>query len=43
MKSESLYVKCKSCGKDISKSASACPHCGAKQKKLKVIHWVGSF
>lgn len=41
MKSDSLFIKCKSCGKDISKSASACPHCGAKQKKLKAIHWVG--
>ena len=41
MKSESLFVKCKTCGKDISKSASACANCGAKQKKLKVIHWVG--
>lgn len=41
MKSESLFIKCKFCGKDISKSASACPHCGAKQKKLKSIHWVG--
>ncbi len=25
-------VKCKSCGKEIAKSAKACPHCGAKQK-----------
>jgi hypothetical protein len=41
MKSESLFVKCKSCGKDIASSASACPNCGAKQKKLKTIHWVG--
>ena len=41
MGSESLFVKCKTCGKDISKNAKACPHCGEKQKKLSIIHWVG--
>lgn len=34
MESESLFVKCKSCGKAVSKSASACPHCGAKQVRI---------
>ena len=41
MGSESLFVKCKSCGKDISSKASICPSCGVKQKKLKPLHWVG--
>lgn len=41
MGSKSLFVKCKACGKDISTKASVCPSCGAKQKKLKAIHWVG--
>jgi|GEM_PF-689006 len=41
MGSESLFVKCKSCGKDISAKASICPSCGVKQKKLKPLHWVG--
>jgi len=25
--------KCKTCGKDIAKSAKVCPHCGAKNKR----------
>ena len=25
-------IVCKTCGKEIAKSAKACPHCGAKQK-----------
>ncbi len=25
-------IHCKSCGKEIAKSAKACPHCGAKAK-----------
>jgi hypothetical protein len=41
MGSESLFTKCKTCGKEISKTARACPQCGAKQKKLSFIHWVG--
>lgn len=41
MGSESLFIKCKTCGKDISKNAKACPHCGEKQKKLSIIHWIG--
>lgn len=28
----SKLISCKSCGKEIAKSAKACPHCGAKQK-----------
>ncbi len=41
MGSESLFIKCKTCGKDISKAAKACPQCGSKQKKLSLIHWIG--
>lgn len=41
MGSDSLFTKCKTCGKEISKSANACPKCGAKQKKLSVVHWIG--
>lgn len=41
MGSESLFTKCKTCGKDISKSAKSCPQCGTKQKKLSIIHWIG--
>lgn len=26
-------MKCKTCGEEIAKSAKACPHCGAKNKK----------
>lgn len=28
----SKLIPCKSCGKEIAKSAKACPHCGAKPK-----------
>lgn len=34
-------VKCKECGNQISKSAKACPQCGAKQKKqVGVLGWL---
>lgn len=41
MGSESLFIKCKTCRKEVSKTAKACPHCGEKLKKLSAIHWVG--
>ena len=41
MVSESLFVNCKACGKSISSNASTCPDCGAKQKKLTKIQWIG--
>jgi RNA polymerase subunit RPABC4/transcription elongation factor Spt4 len=41
MGSDSLFTKCKTCGKEISKSAKACPQCGEKQKKLSIIQWIG--
>ncbi len=40
MGSESLFIRCKACGKDISKSAKICPECGAKQRKLKPVYLV---
>ncbi|QHF39585.1 hypothetical protein PspS34_15510 [Pseudomonas sp. S34] len=41
MPSESLFTKCKSCGKTISKIAQKCPDCGKKVKKISAIQWVG--
>ena len=41
MKSDNLFTKCKVCGIDLAKTAKACPKCGAKQKKLRIFHWVG--
>lgn len=41
MGSESLFTKCKTCGKEISKSAKSCPQCGEKQKKMTFVHWIG--
>lgn len=38
MESESLFTKCKTCGKAVSKSASTCPHCGAKQVRVNGTH-----
>jgi hypothetical protein len=37
-------VHCRECGKNISDSATSCPHCGAKQKhssstKEKKVNW----
>ena len=42
MGSESLFTKCKTCGNGISKPAKVCPQCGSKQKKLSVVHWIGT-
>jgi hypothetical protein len=41
MNSENLFMKCKACGKEVSKTAKSCPQCGEKLKKLSVIHWIG--
>lgn len=30
---KSKMIQCKTCGAEIAKNASACPHCGAKSKK----------
>ncbi|MDD5035520.1 MAG: zinc ribbon domain-containing protein [Methylococcaceae bacterium] len=43
MDSESLFTKCKTCSKEISKSAKVCPQCGTKQKKptvARLISWI---
>lgn len=29
-------INCKDCGKEVSKKAKTCPHCGAKVKKKKI-------
>lgn len=31
---------CKECGKDMSTTAAACPHCGAKQKRTSGFTWI---
>ena len=41
MGSDSLFTKCKTCNKEISKSAKTCPQCGAIHKKLSIVHWIG--
>ncbi len=41
MKSERLFVRCKVCGKQVSKTAKICPHCGEKLKNLSIIQWTG--
>ena len=32
-------IECKSCGQQMAKSAKACPHCGAKNKKPIIKKW----
>lgn len=32
-------INCKDCGKEVSKKAKTCPHCGAKVKKGHKILW----
>jgi hypothetical protein len=41
MASESLFMKCSSCGKEILKSEKRCPNCGKKLKSLTLVHWIG--
>lgn len=33
-------TKCKDCGKEISTSAKACPHCGKPQRKTSGCVWL---
>ena len=40
MGSESLFTKCRACGKEIAKSAKSCPKCGAKCRRLSFFHWM---
>lgn len=32
-----MLINCKECGREVSDTAKACPHCGAKVKKEKVV------
>jgi hypothetical protein len=41
MKTESLFMNCKHCGKSIRKSSTKCPKCGGKITRLSFIHWIG--
>ncbi len=41
MKSDSLWTNCKVCNENISRSSKECPKCGAKLKKLSILHWIG--
>jgi hypothetical protein len=33
-------VACKECGKEISKKAASCPHCGFKPKRTSTFTWI---
>lgn len=33
-------IKCKDCGKEISKNAKSCPNCGAKIVKTSMMTWL---
>lgn len=33
-------VKCKECGKEISKKATSCPNCGAKPRRTSAFTWL---
>lgn len=41
MASESVFKDCNKCNKQISKTATICPHCGEKNKKLSFLQWIG--
>lgn len=41
MGSDSLWTDCKTCRKQISVSAKACPHCGARRSRIGIIKWIG--
>ena len=32
-------VQCKDCGKEVSRSAKTCPHCGAKDPYENTVGW----
>ena len=37
-------VACKECGKQVAKSAEACPHCGAfRRKRTSPVTWIVTF
>lgn len=41
MTSKSLFKNCKKCDRAMSVSLNKCPHCGALNSKLSIIHWLG--
>lgn len=43
MSSDSLFTKCKYCGKDVPTSIKLCPYCSKKLKKISFIQWIGIF
>jgi hypothetical protein len=43
MNNENSFVKCKFCGKDISKDDNRCPQCGKRQNGLSSIKLIGIF
>lgn len=36
-------VNCRECGKEISKRAHACPHCGYKLRRTRLVTWLGTI
>jgi len=36
-------IKCKECGKDVSKKAKVCPYCGVKNPGLTLSSWLSTF
>jgi RNA polymerase subunit RPABC4/transcription elongation factor Spt4 len=41
MPTESAFIQCGSCRRQTPKNATKCQHCGARQRRLTVIHWIG--
>lgn len=41
MTSDSLWIDCKACGKQIAVKAKSCPHCGAKRSRFRAVKWIG--
>ncbi len=41
MKSKSLWIACKSCGKQMSVEAKTCPDCGARRSRYRAMKWLG--
>lgn len=42
MNSESLFTKCKFCGKSIQKTFKKCPSCGKSLIHITLMHWSGT-
>ncbi|WP_172730203.1 hypothetical protein [Neorhizobium tomejilense] len=41
MTSDSLWMDCKACRKQVSVNAKSCPHCGAKRSRFRALKWIG--